>query len=145
MAARGRSASQRGRRIERSDCESKCEVRRVKCERSAGRVESCSATFDCYARTRFDDVRRGNAEAIEQFLRLAAARDLAHGETVHREAGVGHRFGHRVADAARRVVILDRDQPPAGRARRRRPAPSPSTGCTEYRSMTRIDVPAAFS
>ena len=63
-----------------------------------------------------DDVRGGDAEALEQLVGLAAARNLADGEALHREAGVGHRLGHRVADAARRVVILDRDEASAGRA-----------------------------
>ena len=38
---------------------------------------------------RADDMRRGNAESIEQFVRLAAARNLAHGKPVYREPGVG--------------------------------------------------------
>ena len=60
--------------------------------------------------------RGGDAEAIEQLVGLAAARNLADGEALHRDAGAGDRFGHRVADAARRVVILDGDEAAAGRA-----------------------------
>jgi len=60
---------------------------------------------------RIDDVSGGNAEALEELLGFSAARDLTDGQAMHREPDVGYRFGHRVADAARRVVIFHRDQP----------------------------------
>ena len=65
-----------------------------------------------------NDVTGGNPEALDELFGLSAARDLANGQTADREAGVGHGFGHRVADAAGGIVVLDRDQASAGRARR---------------------------
>ena len=83
------------------------------CRRSSAHARSRHRSRDG-----LDDVCGGDAEAVEQFVGLAAARNLADREAVHGEAGAGHRLGHRVADAARGVVILDRDQAAAGRARR---------------------------
>ena len=72
----------------------------------------------------------GDAEPLEQLFGFAAARNLADREAVNREPGVGHRFRHRVANAARRVVIFDGDQMAAGRAAggdQRRPRPPAQT------------------
>ena len=52
---------------------------------------------------------RRDPEAVEQFLRLAASGNLADGQPVHRMPASLTAFIHRVADAARRVMILDRD------------------------------------
>ena len=58
---------------------------------------------------------RGDPEAVEQFFGLAASGDLADGHPMDADAGLPHRFGDGVADSAGRVVILDRDDLPAGR------------------------------
>src|SRR5689334_20994456 len=63
-----------------------------------------------------DDMGRRDAEPIQQFLGLAATRDLADRETVDGKAGVGHRRRNGVADAAGCVVIFHGDQAAASRA-----------------------------
>src|SRR5215831_17711637 len=65
---------------------------------------------------RLDDVICRDAEAIEQFFGLAAAGNLADGQTTDGQPRVGNRIGDRVADAAGFVVILDSDQTAAGGA-----------------------------
>src|SRR4029453_8594192 len=57
----------------------------------------------------------GNAVAVEQFCRLSATRQLADGEPANGQAGRSDSFAHRVADAARRVMILDGDNHALGR------------------------------
>ena len=72
------------------------------------------------ARDRFDgidDGGGGDTEVIQQFLGLSAARNLAHGEPVHGEPAGRQCGGDRIAHAAGRVVILDRDHAAVGRAR----------------------------
>src|SRR2546422_4729235 len=66
-----------------------------------------------------DDVRGGNAEAIEELFGFSATRDLADGEAMDREPGVGDRGRNRVADAAHRIVIFDGNQVSTGRTRGR--------------------------
>ena len=61
--------------------------------------------------------RRGDAESIQQFVRLAAAWNFPDREPVDGVAGAGHGFGHCVADAAGGVMIFDRDEVPTRRAR----------------------------
>jgi len=67
---------------------------------------------------RVDDVSGGNPEALEELFGFSAARDLTDGEPMHGEPGIGYRFGDRVADAARRIVIFHGNHMAAGRARR---------------------------
>src|SRR5437879_1319694 len=62
---------------------------------------------------RFSNVAVGNALAIEQLFWFAAARKLAYGNAVHANPRLPDGPGHRVAYAARRVMILDRDDMPA--------------------------------
>ena len=50
-----------------------------------------------------DDLLRADAEPLQQFLGLAAARNLAHREAVHGEARERRSRRHRVAQSARRV------------------------------------------
>src|SRR6266545_1229495 len=58
----------------------------------------------------FDDLARGDAVAVEQLLGLAAAWNLAHRETADGEALAGDGRGHRVANPADGIVILDGNQ-----------------------------------
>ena len=72
---------------------------------------------------RRDDVARRDAVLVEQFVGFAAARNLAHGQPGDGETRGGHGARDGVADAADRIVILDRDQPAGfarGRQQRRR-------------------------
>src|SRR6266542_1919514 len=48
---------------------------------------------------------------IDKLLRRAAARNVADAEPLDGEPAGAHAGGHRIADAARGVVILDRDDP----------------------------------
>ena len=70
--------------------------------------------------TAVDDGAGGDAVAVEQLVGRAAARNLAHGETLARGSPVPDGLAHRVAEAAVRVVILDGDDRARRRARRRR-------------------------
>ena len=80
---------------------------------------------------RLDDVPGGDAVAIEQFLGLAAAGNLAHGEPAHGEAGWCHRLAHRVAKPARRIVILDGNDSAARVACPAATSVAASIGCSE--------------
>src|SRR5262245_53556827 len=83
------------------------------------RKQASLARTNWLARDRADSVRdvvRGNAEALEQFIRLPAAGNLAHRQALDGEARPRHRFGDRVAQAAHRIVIFDGDEMPARRA-----------------------------
>ena len=67
----------------------------------------------------FHDVFRRDPVSIQQLFRLAAPRNLADGEPVHGKSGAGHGFGHRVADSAAGVMVLDRNQASCGCPARR--------------------------
>src|SRR5437763_437038 len=55
---------------------------------------------------------------LEERFGFSAARDLTDGEPMHGDPGIRYRFGDRVADAARRIVIFHGNHMAAGRARR---------------------------
>ena len=73
-----------------------------------------------------DDVRRGDAVAIEQLLGLAARGNLANGQPVTVTPAGAERLRHGIAQAAGRIVILDGDDA--------RLSPSPAS-----RSVSAID------
>ena len=58
---------------------------------------------------------RGDAESVEQLVRLPAAWNFPDREPVDGAAGASHGFGHCVANPAGRVMILDRDEVTARR------------------------------
>ena len=80
------------------------------------------------ALNRLDDVLGGDAVAVEEFLGLAAVGNFADGNPVDVNAGLGDRFRDGVTNAAGGVVILDRDDLPAGRLAGGMSAPAASTG-----------------
>jgi len=65
-----------------------------------------------------DDRGAADAVALEQLPWRAAPRDLAHGQAVDDDAGVGQRLRHRRAEAALGVVVFHGQERAAGRARR---------------------------
>src|SRR4051812_24699512 len=79
-------------------------------------------------------MRGGNAEALDELFGLAAAWNLADGEAMDRETGVGDGFRDGVADPARRVVILDGDQMTSGRA-----AGSDQRGAVDWLHRIQVD------
>src|SRR2546423_1734547 len=58
----------------------------------------------------------GDAEMINQLLGRAASRDFAHGQALDAKSLIPHGLADRVAEAALRVMIFDREEPPGGRA-----------------------------
>ena len=104
--------------------------RRMQCRCARGRPRLTSAVL-VYARPaaavpapaqnlaadRGGDAGSGDAEPLEQLVGPPAARNVAHGEALHHEAVGRDRLADRVAQTARRVVVLDGDQPAARPAR----------------------------
>ncbi|MEX2661070.1 MAG: hypothetical protein WD227_04025, partial [Vicinamibacterales bacterium] len=54
-----------------------------------------------------DDVPRGDAVAIEQFVGLTAARNFPNREAPHTDTGQRHRFADRITNAAGGIMILN--------------------------------------
>ena len=77
------------------------------------------------------DAGGGDTEPLEKLVGSPAARDPADGEALHYDAVGRHRLAHRIAQTARRVVVLDGDQPVTRPTRGVDQGTRLSTGCTE--------------